>query len=573
MFQKIGGTISFPEWAKRDPRYIPLDLYDRLLDGCFYDHLKYAFYDETQPGNPSSIIPLVERRPSAQFRLPRMVARWSTRKLWAGRHAPKLRLGSDSSALKPLARMLKKAQFVNAMAATTLNGSVGSIAVTFSIDGAGDNRRVAFQRWRAKYCKPSFDPMGDLAQLRVNYTVPGTDLIALGASANEIEASGTYWFIRDYTKAAEITYKPVKKDDWNPVDGFVGEAKSKNKELVRWDELSEDHGYDFVPGHWFVNLSGGAPPDGACTFADAVPNSIELDYTLSQTGRGVRYNSAPQLVIIGEILSSDFTRGPATQINIRGGYKDEGGQQVSPGDAKLLEMTGRGTEAALAYIDKLRNFALEQISASRKDPDKMHAPLSGRAMEYLDQDSDDLIMDLRDQYGDAGALPLLKKVAQASGALGDNAVAMLSLQWPRLAQPTPDEMFAMAQAFQIFIDPMSKTAPGSPGKPATATGPATPATEPTSPGEDEQIVTIEEARAYVRLNLDMAMLELEGGEDDAERVDDSPTPPAEPTPPVPAPLSIDEPAVPGDNVPANQPGHVAGHAAPMHVGAPVRVNA
>lgn len=578
MFKKIGNMIVLPEWANRDPRYRTLDLYDRLLDGTFYDHLKYAFYEETDPNMPGGkIIPIAERRPSAQFRLPRMVARWSSRKLWAGRHRPKLRLGGADGAgpntdgLVPLARLLRPAGLIKVLADATLNGSTGSVAVTFRTEGDDDNMRVAFQLWRAKYCTPSFDQMGALAQLRVHYTVPAETLTAWGAKG--LEPGGTYWFIRDYLTTKEITYNPVKKDDWNPLDGFVGSEKGSPKELTEWPEMTVEHGFGFVPGHWFVNLSGGMAPDGCCTFYDAIPNSIELDYTLSQTGRGVRYNSAPQLVVVGEVLNAgDFVRSAATQLNLRAGYKTEDGQAVDGGSADLLEMSGTGTTAALALIDHLRNFALEQISASRKDPDKMKAPLSGRAMEYLDQDSDDLIMDLRDQYGDEGALPLLKKVALATKTLSDAAAGTLALQWPRLAQPTPDELFALAQAFQIFIDPLGKTSPGSPGKPATATSPAVPAIDPIQPGDDDQIVTLEEAKAYVRLNLDLAMLDA-AGDDETAQVDISPTPPDQPTPPVPAPLPIDVPPTPDNNSPANPPGHAAGHAAPFNVGAPVRVDA
>jgi hypothetical protein len=581
MFQKIGSRIQLPDWAKRDPRYKTLDLHDRLLDGTFYDHLAYAFYDETYPGGigqSGQIIPIDERRPSAQFRLPRMVARWSARKLFAGRHRPKLKLddAGDPAALQDLARILRQGRFVQTMSDVVLNGSVGSVAATFRVESDGDEKRVSFQVWRAKYCKPSFDPMGKLAQLRVQFTTGAANLKALGAK--DLEDSAVYWFIRDYLVDKEITYKPVKKDDWNPVDGFV-DPKPHNRALEEWTELTVDHKLGFVPGHWFVNLSGGCAPDGACTFGDAIPNSIELDYTLSQTGRGVRYNSAPQLVTIGQVMnSSSVTRSPVTQLEMRGGYKDEDGQTWEKGDAKLLEMTGQGTKAALELIDHLRNFALEQIAASRKDPDKMKAPLSGRAMEYLDQDSDDLIMDLRGQYGDDGALPLLKKVAIATKALGDNAAGALQMQWPRLAQPTPDEVFSLAQAFQLMLDPLQKTQPpqpGKPGKPASATSPATPGT-PDQPAVDvkpeEQLITMEEARAYIRLNLDLAMLDVEQGAE-SEIPDDSPTPPADPTPPVPAPLSIDEPSVPGDDAPANQPGSAAGHAAPMHVGPPARVNA
>jgi len=569
MFRKISERISYPDWVKRWPRYRRLDLYDRLLDGTFYDHLQFAFYDEVQPGT-KNIIKLDERRPSAQFRLPRMVARWCARKLFAGRHRPKLRDGTKGAAgktktksvsaeLKLLNGLLRRARFWQRMGEAVLRGSVGSVAITFRVEDEGPKARLALTLWKAKFCKPSFDEFGALAQLRVNYTTSGAQLIALGFTvdndAKELDPTADYWWIRDYLVDEEKTYIPVAKDQWNPCDGFVGENTSKT--LTEDTTRHVDHKLGFVPGHWFCNLPGGDGEDGDCTWSDAIPNSIDMDYTLSQIGRGTRYNAAPQLVIVGNLLNDgdDISRGPTTALQVQAGYKEDDGQTIGEGDAKLLEMTGTGIKAGLEYIDKLRNFALEQISAARKDPDKMKAPLSGRAMEYLDEESNDLVMDLRSQYGEDGALPLIRKIAVATKIMGDEAAGALTLQWPRLFQPTPDELFSLAQAIQIFIDPMkhaSPMKPETPDQPSTpsATGPAkpgkkgTPAVEAQVPEEENQIMTMEEARQYIRLQMDIDMLDLEDG-DDAEEVDDSPTSPDEPTESVPAPSAIDETVPPG----------------------------
>lgn len=557
MFNKIADGITYPPWVNQesqDPgqrRYKRLDLRDRLLDGTFYDHLKHAFYDERDQAQ--NIIKLVERRPSSQYRLCRMVARWCSRKLFAGRHIPKLKHPDDGKT-KALAKLLRRCQFFERMKETVLLGSVGAVAVTFRVDDEDpEDPQVALTVWRAKYCKPSFDPMRELSQLRVNYQTTGAAFIADGYPAGtagtleEIKPNAIYWFIRDFTPQGETTYKPIKQSEWNPVEGFTGEGAAGRK-LEPWPERVYPHTLQFVCGHWFRNLPGGHGDDGACTFEDAIPNSIELDYTFSQLGRGVRYNSAPTPVIIGDMLN-DYTQGTLSHINVSAGYKEaEGGQTIGAGDAKLLEMKGEGVKAALELIDKLRNLALEAIAASRKDPDKMHAPLSGRAMEYLDQDSDDLVSDLRSQYGEGGAVPLIRKIAVAAGIM-DADVGSLRLQWPRQVQPTPDEVFALVQALVLALDPMKKSSPATPGtpakKPASAQGAytaATPGTPAVSPTEDEQLLTIEEARAYLRLNLDLDMIDLDEEHDAEDEADPSPTPPNKPTPSAP-------PALPADVVP------------------------
>jgi hypothetical protein len=584
MFKKIADKIQYPQWASKWPRFKQLDVYDRLLCGTFYDHLKYAFFDEkSQSGDP---VLLEDRRPSAQFRLPGMVARWSARKLFAGRHRPKIRLpgmgaeipkptpkpapgvkppkppaGNDKAKpgaeakkkLAPLNKLLRRARFWQRMAEAVYFGSVGAVAVTFKVEGEGDDADLALNIWKAHWCKPSMDEFGRLAQLRVHYTTTCDQLHALGITADsdgaKLENVTTYWFIRDYTPDADLTYAPPKLHDWNPVDGFTGEHADR-KTLKAIEDLSVEHKLGFVQGHWFVNMVGGEAPDGEATWKDAIPNSVDLDYSLSQVGRGIRYNAAPQLVVIGQLINAgDIERGPMSALQLQAGFKEAGGDgsTIGAGDAKLLEMTGSGVDKALMYIDKLRNFALEQIAAARKDPDKMKAPMSGRAMEYLDEDSNDLVMDLRSQYGEDGALPLLKKIALAAKCLPVGDIGAMTLQWPRIFQPTPDELFALAQAFQIAIDPASKTAPGTPGQPATPAGetgaakPAIPPTDPVSAGPDEQFMSIAEARAYWLMQLDIGMLDLSIDDDaEDEDVDDSPTPPNEATSPAPTALPIDE---------------------------------
>lgn len=567
MFRKIADGIKYPQWVKDCPRYKRLDTYDRLLDGTFYDHLVYAFYDEMESGR---IIKLDARRPSAQFRLPRMVARWSSRKLFAGRHRPKLRL-KDAKAPKPVAgktkpkpktspslkalnTLLRRSFFWQKMGDAVLRGSVGSVAITFRVEDEGNKARLALSVWQAKFCQPSFDEFGALAQLRVAYTTSGAALKAAkfvnDNDGKPIEDTSGYWFIRDFLPNEEKTYIPVPKDQWNPENGFV--ADHNRKVLAEFDIKHVQHGLGFVPGHWFVNMTGGTGADGECTWVDAIPNSIELDYTLSQLGRGTRYNAAPQLVVVGTLLNDDgdTTRGPMTVLQVSSGYKQDDGDTVGAGDAKLLEMTGTGIKAGLELIDKLRNFALEQIAAQRKDPDKMKAPMSGRAMEYLDEESDDLIMELRSQYGEDGALPLVRKIALATKVMDETEAGALILQWPRLFQPTPDELFALVQSLQIAVDPMGHAAqatPGEPKQPSTpsATGPAKPGKpavppqEAQVPEEANQFMSVDEAREYWRLQLDIAMLDIEDG-DDTEEVDESPTPPGDVTDPVPPPSAIDE---------------------------------
>ncbi len=492
MLQKISSGISYPDWAKSCRRWKTLDIYDRLLAGTFYDHLQHAFYDEVEGrGDSDRLIPIDERRPSAQYKLPRRIAQVMARKLFAGRHAPKIRHENDD-ARKKIENLCRSVKMYQNMLETALIGSVGSAFVSFRLDEDGT---PALSRWHARDCWPAFADSGELQSVRLAYVISGSKWIQLGASVED--ADEQYWFVRDWTADGETTYMPIQKDDWNPVDGFSDDRDS----FVEWQRF--DHGFGFVPGHWFVNLPGGTNPDGACTWGDAIPNSIEIDYLLSQTSRGVRYNCAPELVIKGDIsnMSSDgLVRGPTSVLMLEPDKKDGDGNVLGGADAKLLEMTGKGTETALKFVDYLRNMALEQCGLSRKDPEKIKGPMSGRAMEFMEEDTADVVSELRSQYGEFGMLPLLRKLCAV--VLPDVDTTSLNLQWPRLYQPTPQDIAQLVPAFAQALNPLGVTVQEK----ADGSG-------ATMPPEDYQLLTPEEARGYLKLNLDMSMIDIDNDDD------------------------------------------------------------
>ena len=522
MFKKIASSIQYPAWVTECPRYRRLDLLDRLLDGTFYDHLPYAFYDERDgQGRPNRID---QRRPSVRFNFPAEVARYTARKLFAGNHAPRI-AHQDEATRMAIGRLMKECGFLPTMLEAAFRGSTGAVAVTFRIErDDASGLRAALNVWQAKFCEPDFDSMGELLRLRVRFCTSGAWLLAVGAPAQDaagkdMRPNDQYWFIRDYGIADEVTYVPVPQAEWDPVNGFYKEGRT----LSVWQEIR--HGLGFVPGHWFRNLVGGEAPDGDCTWRPGIPNSIELDYTLSQIGRGIRYNAAPTLVTIGEVLNSGedgaITRGPTLAIQMSAGVKGDDGVAYGQGDAKLLEMTGAGTDAALKYIDKLHDLALEQVAAARKDPEKMKGPMSGRAMEFIDQEFHDLVMELRTQYGEHGALPLLRKMVQAVAPETD--LSTLRLIWPRLYQPTPTDLAQVIPALAIGIDPL-KAGPAMPAEPGGvgADGKPTPG-KPATGGPDPAwaLIDVESARAWLRVNMD---LDLPGSDDDSppEPTDDTP---------------------------------------------------
>lgn len=456
MFRTIAEKIKYPPWsgsAASPTRWRSLDQLDRLLDGKFYDHLTYGFYEEATRGG--DVIKIDERRPSSQYHLPRMVARWSARKLWTGRHVPRVK-HKEKDVTRVVGELIRKARFHDTMMNATMLGSVGSVAIVFRVSAPkAAEPQVAFRVWRAKECTPTFDGFNNLENLRVHYNVRGSELIKLGLTQTadpetKVSKDQEYWWVRDYGTDQERTYNPPRIEDWNPVQGWTraGMSFSDAKAPV-------EHDLGFVPGVWVRNLAGTTAIDGIGTWEDSVSLSVEIDYLLSQASRGTRYNCAPELVIVGDVqhAGDEIDRGPASYIHLKGSVKQPDGDTFGEGSAELLEMTGEGIKAAHELVDKLRNMALEQIGATRKDPEKLKGVMSGRAMEFLDEDSHDLVMELRSSYGD-GALELLRKVVRALGLDADPAG--LQLDWPRLYQPTPEDLAHLIPALVLAATPIQE---------------------------------------------------------------------------------------------------------------------
>lgn len=524
-------------------------LRDTLLDGTFYDNLPHEFYDEQQNGED---IPLDRRKPSSQYHLPRMVADWTARKLWAGRHVPRVRHQSQDMT-NSISQLIKSSKLFYRMKEATILGSVGSVGMTFRVDLVeGSDPQVAVRVWRAKNCTPTLDDADNLINLRLHYIVKGIDLLTMDLGEpmplpplqEEVRPQENYWFVRDFMQDAEVTYGPVCEADWNPVQGFT----KPDIGFRVWRVVP--HGLGFVPAVWIRNLPNDCGIDGASTWGMAVDMSIELDYMISQMARGTRYNCAPQLIVIGQFAEEPgdegVVRSPSHVLHLKGGMKGSDGYTVNAGEAKLLEMNGKGMEAADKLCDRLRNMALEQIGAVRKDPEKLHGVLSGRAMEFLDEDAHDLIMELRESYGDA-LLEIVRKIMRAVG-MGGSAQG-LRLVWPRIYQPTPDDLAALIPALVLAATPIvDETAgPKAPG-PKNALGEAGRPAQPMGKSIGA-LLEVEEAATFLRVNMD---LDVVLGDEEAPPDDDRPV--NEPPPP----RRRDDDAYTGDSGSAP-----AGHTPPL----------
>ena len=427
MFDTLASLIpDDPEYPARARK---LDILRRVLDGTLYDVLPYEFHDERSPGG--EYIPLRQRRPSVRYNLCRIVVEDSVALVFSEGHFPTLD-SPDPSVRDALAAILREARLNEVMIDACLRGSVGSVAILMRVLRG----RVFFQTLETMYLTPRWDAEAPdtLATVTEKFKVSGANLLDQGYEIPD--PTGQYWFQRRWDAQWEWWFEP-----WP-----IGSDEAPRIDHPR----SVRHGLGFVPIVWIKNLPGpsatGDMRDGACTFRAAVETAIEIDYQLSQAGRGLKYSSDPTL-LIKEPATSDnqIIKGAANALVVS-----------EKGDARLLEIGGTASAAVIDYVRTLRELALESIHGNRADAQRFAAPTSGRALEMMNQGLIWLADNLRISYGEGALITLARMVLKASGhyplivrgaALPPlDPAAGLSLTWPRWYPPSADDRLKDAQA-------------------------------------------------------------------------------------------------------------------------------
>lgn len=431
MFDTIGALV--PRDMAYPDRTRTLDILNRVLKGTFYDALPYSFNEERGAGG--EYIPLRSRKPSVRYPLCRLVVEDSVSLLFSEGHFPAVDC-PDAQVRQVLGDLIKETRLNLVMTETAIRGSVGSAAVLMQVLRG----RVFFNYLETLYLTPVWNPEApdDLISVTERYKVRGAVLVANGYRIDEPEQD--YWFTRIWDTDTETWFLPV------PV---------ASDQLADVDQLrTVRHGLGFVPIVWIRNLPGfsvtGDPNDGACTFRAAIETQIEIDYQLSQAGRGLKYSSDPTLLIKEPATGdAEIVKGAANALIVS-----------EKGDARLLEIGGTASAAVIEYVGLLREFALESVHGNRANPDRLTAAQSGRALEMLNQGLLWLADNLRVTYGEGALLSLMRMVVRASrkysliiagqrtGPLDPNA--SLSLRWPDWYPPSSDDRQRDAQTLSTL---------------------------------------------------------------------------------------------------------------------------
>jgi hypothetical protein len=360
MFKTIAEKI--PKDGDYPDRCFTLEVYNRILEGAFYDHLPHGFHQEMSESN--EYVPLRQRRPSVRYGLCRLVVEDSVALLFSEGHFPTAET-EDEKIKEALADIVKDLRLNEILMEAATTGSTGSVALHLRILQQADGRsfRPCVEVHSTGFLTPEFDPAAPdtLNCIHERYKVRGRALIERGYAIDDADAEVWFWFARDWDKAAEIWFLPWKLTATDQTNGITPYTIDTTRTVT--------HDLGFVPWLWIRNLPGklklldfqhGRPSsgnailystiDGACTFAGAIDAMIEIDYQLSQVGRGLKYAMDPLLLLKEPAAPQDgqFVKSGGTAMVVS---KD--------GDGKMLEIGGTAFTVVMDYVRALRELGME----------------------------------------------------------------------------------------------------------------------------------------------------------------------------------------------------------------------
>jgi hypothetical protein len=394
-------------------------------------------------------LPMKFRRPSAPYRLVKVIVDRFTGLLFSERRHPKIRVEGDpdtedyASTLAEVSRL-----WPSMILARTYGGAMGSVAVGFQFLNGRPLIEIHDPRWT----HPTWEDRSTLKlyeiEKRFMYPVDKRD------PATGLWHSEPYWYRRIINKTQDILYKPAP----------VGDG-----EEPRWEIKSAiEHGLDECPVVWIQNTPNQDGIDGDPDCLGIYDLVEAIDQLLSQANAATSYNCDPTPWAATDAPLPDVKMGSSSVV------------KLPKGDSlNMLELGGSGPQAATELADKFRAYALEVAQCVLEHPE-----LANRTATEIERAFSSMLAKadvFREQYGERGVKPLLNMMIRACsrlktpkvGADGTTLEAQtinlpdrvvkigdvitrtprklgpggeLGTQWPGYFEPTPTDVVQTTQA-------------------------------------------------------------------------------------------------------------------------------
>lgn len=373
------GPSFRPQALAESDRHRELDFRRRFYRCTQHDHKLYDMQGRMVRGGqlalqppllsaqpPAFYVPLDQRRPNNPYRLARLITQSFTNFIFGEGRFPKIRCTGDPEAEEFADALITASELPTVMIrARNLGGAAGSVALS----------------WRFYQGKPCVR-VHSAENIYVHEWVDRDEGIVAHASElylvhrdvwdpkTKKVARLPYWFRRDWTPTADIT--------------FVEVPCEKDGSALEWivdDEQTVVHDDGFAHFVWIQNQ----PPNDTDGGYDGEPdyeglyeqfNAVDLLNSVLSTGT-VR-NLDPTLVLklsseAQEMMKRGVSKGSDNALSVGEG-----------GDAKYLELGGTAAQAGLALLKQERQYALEVAQCVIPDPNEIAAAsTSGRAIELL----------------------------------------------------------------------------------------------------------------------------------------------------------------------------------------------
>jgi hypothetical protein len=295
---------------------------------------------------PSTYVPLDQRRPSTPYRLARKIVTSFSGMVFGYGRFPQFR--SEDPITQDWAQALSDAMGleINMIRARNLGGRCGTVGISWALVD-GDVRMQVHKGYHI-HCLE----WEDEAQRIPAHVVELYQSKATATSGKQ----KWMWRRRDWTKTADVTFKPVEVDKKTPDYWDIDQAQSF------------EHNDGVCHFCWIENLpddDDDSSCDGAPDYAVAYEQLVSIDMLNSVNVQGGIKNLDPTLVL--RMDEEDIGKAVVQKGS------DNALRTGKDGDAKYLEVSGSSIAAGISLVDNSRAQILEVTECVSPDPNTIAA--------------------------------------------------------------------------------------------------------------------------------------------------------------------------------------------------------